>query len=105
MPTEGRQIDDGPREHFIECPECGALIDMRDLRQVLVHERQHTGTQLGTQNTPPATVRGAVTAIRLSPEMLRSVDAWAKKRDIGRSEAIRRLIALALRSQSSSSLT
>ena len=39
--TEGRQIDDGPREHFIECAECGALIDMRDLAEVLSHKLKH----------------------------------------------------------------
>ena len=26
-------------EHFIRCPPCGGLIDMRDLGQVLEHER------------------------------------------------------------------
>jgi hypothetical protein len=25
-------------EHFLECPECGGWIDMRDLGQVLEHE-------------------------------------------------------------------
>ena len=25
-------------EHFIRCPTCGALVDMRDLAQVLKHD-------------------------------------------------------------------
>jgi hypothetical protein len=36
----GRDVDDPawPEiEHFANCPHCGALIDLRDLRQVLDH--------------------------------------------------------------------
>jgi hypothetical protein len=28
----------GEAEYFIRCPDCGGLIDMRDLGQVLEHE-------------------------------------------------------------------
>jgi len=46
----------------------------------------------------PATGRDPVTAIRLSPDLRETVDAWAaKQKDApGRSEAIRRLIELGL---------
>ena len=27
-----------PKEHQLECPVCGQIIDMRDLSQVLAHE-------------------------------------------------------------------
>ena len=27
----------GELEHYLRCPECGELFDMRDLRQVLEH--------------------------------------------------------------------
>jgi hypothetical protein len=42
---EGWLADDGPRAHFIQCLECGAVVDMRDLGQVLAHEQQHAGTR------------------------------------------------------------
>ena|SRR5437016_5968985 len=46
----------------------------------------------------PATGQDPVTAIRLSKEMRAAVDAWAAAQDdeLGRSEAIRRLIELGL---------
>jgi hypothetical protein len=46
----------------------------------------------------PATGRDPVTAIRLSPELRATVDAWAGKQDDkpGRSEAIRRLVEIGL---------
>ena len=46
----------------------------------------------------PATGRDPVTAIRLSPNLRQTVDAWAaKQKDApGRSEAIRRLVELGL---------
>jgi hypothetical protein len=46
----------------------------------------------------PATGRDPVTAIRLSPELRATVDAWAAKQDDapGRSEAIRRLVEIGL---------
>jgi hypothetical protein len=46
----------------------------------------------------PATGRDPVTAIRLSKELRETVDKWASKQDDqpGRSEAIRRLVALGL---------
>lgn len=28
-----------PSQHFVNCPDCGGLFDLRDLRQVLKHER------------------------------------------------------------------
>ena len=37
----GQQIDDGPREHLIEYPRCGEMIDMRDLADVFAHEQPH----------------------------------------------------------------
>jgi hypothetical protein len=47
----------------------------------------------------PATGRDPVTAIRLSPEMREEIDAWAAKQEDRppRSEAIRRMIELALK--------
>jgi Arc/MetJ-type ribon-helix-helix transcriptional regulator len=47
----------------------------------------------------PATGRDPVTAIRLSPEMRAEIDAWAAKQEDRppRSEAIRRMIELALK--------
>ncbi|MGY4499175.1 Arc/MetJ-type ribon-helix-helix transcriptional regulator [Bradyrhizobium sp. GM24.11] len=46
----------------------------------------------------PATGRDPVTAIRLSPELRATVDAWGEKQgdNPGRSEAIRRLVELGL---------
>jgi hypothetical protein len=46
----------------------------------------------------PATGQDPVTAIRLSAEMREAVDKWAAKQDdeLGRSEAIRRLVELGL---------
>src|ERR1700751_2496828 len=46
----------------------------------------------------PATGRDPVTAIRLSPTLRNSIDQWAKRQDDkpARSEAIRRLVELAL---------
>jgi hypothetical protein len=46
----------------------------------------------------PATGQDPVTAIRLSKEMRAAVDAWAAAQDdeLGRSEAIRRLVELGL---------
>jgi hypothetical protein len=48
----------------------------------------------------PATGQDPVTAIRLPAQMRESVDAWAAKQadEPGRSEAIRRLVELGLRS-------
>ncbi len=47
----------------------------------------------------PATGRDPVTAIRLSPEMRETVDAWASRQPDtpSRSEAIRRLVELGLK--------
>jgi hypothetical protein len=45
----GHQIDDGPREHFIECSECGERLDMRDMGEVLRHDCR------GTEDAPPLT--------------------------------------------------
>ena len=49
----------------------------------------------------PRTGRDPVTAIRLSKEMRANVDAWAKQQDDapGRSEAIRRLVELGLKTK------
>jgi len=49
----------------------------------------------------PATGRDPVTAIRLSKEMRAAVDAWASAQDDepGRSEAIRRLVELGLKTK------
>jgi hypothetical protein len=49
----------------------------------------------------PATGRDPVTAIRLSTELRQNVDIWAaKQRDLpGRSEAIRRLVEIALKAR------
>ena len=49
----------------------------------------------------PATGRDPVTAIRLSQDMRGAVDKWAAKQDDapGRSEAIRRLVELGLKSK------
>src|ERR1700754_3412231 len=34
----GEQIDDGQREHLMECPGCGERFDMRNLGEVLEHD-------------------------------------------------------------------
>jgi hypothetical protein len=49
----------------------------------------------------PATGRDPVRAIRLSDEFLAKVDSWAGKQDdqLGRSEAIRRLVELGLKAK------
>ncbi|RXG96359.1 hypothetical protein EAS62_12265 [Bradyrhizobium zhanjiangense] len=49
----------------------------------------------------PATGRDPVTAIRLSPDLRATVDAWAAKQadTPGRSEAIRRLVELGLKAK------
>jgi len=47
----------------------------------------------------PATGQDPVTAIRLSKEMRAAVGAWAETHDLGRSEAIRRLVELGLKSK------
>jgi hypothetical protein len=49
----------------------------------------------------PATGRDPVTAIRLSEELRANVDAWAamQEDEIGRSEAIRRLVELRLKAK------
>jgi len=47
----------------------------------------------------PATGQDPVTAIRLSNEMRAAVGAWAEAHDLGRSEAIRRLVELGLKSK------
>jgi hypothetical protein len=36
------------REHFINCAVCGRWIDMRDLGEVLAHERACEGTPVRT---------------------------------------------------------
>jgi hypothetical protein len=50
----------------------------------------------------PATGQDPVTAIRLSPEMRETVDAWAARQPDkpSRSEAIRRLVEMALKAKS-----
>lgn len=30
-------------EHFMKCPVCGAMFDMRDIGQVLEHDGEHEG--------------------------------------------------------------
>jgi hypothetical protein len=49
----------------------------------------------------PATGQDPVTAIRLSKELRETVDAWAASQDDkpGRSEAIRRLVDMALKAK------
>jgi hypothetical protein len=49
----------------------------------------------------PATGQDPVTAIRLSPQLRESVDAWAARQSDapGRSEAIRRLVEIALKAK------
>jgi hypothetical protein len=49
----------------------------------------------------PATGQDPVTAIRLSAEMRQALDSWAADQDDqpGRSEAIRRLVALGLKAK------
>jgi hypothetical protein len=45
----------------------------------------------------PATGRDPVSAVRLPVELTSSVDAWAAKNEVSRSEAIRRLVELGLK--------
>lgn len=49
----------------------------------------------------PATGRDPVTAIRLSEELRANIDAWAavQEDELGRSEAIRRLVELGLKAK------
>jgi metal-responsive CopG/Arc/MetJ family transcriptional regulator len=46
---------------------------------------------------PPTGAALPVTAVRLAPELLATVDKWAKKAETNRSEAIRRLVELGLK--------
>jgi metal-responsive CopG/Arc/MetJ family transcriptional regulator len=48
----------------------------------------------------PATGRDPVTAIRLAPELVKEIDAWALSHGVSRSEAIRSLVENALAAQS-----
>jgi hypothetical protein len=50
----------------------------------------------------PATGRDPVRAMRLSDDFVAKVDAWAAKQDgqLGRTEAIRRLVELGLKAKS-----
>jgi hypothetical protein len=36
-PVTGRPIDTEEAEHFMQCPVCGGLIDLRDLAIVMAH--------------------------------------------------------------------
>jgi hypothetical protein len=45
----------------------------------------------------PATGRDPVRAIRLSDEFIAKVERWAESNNVGRSEAIRRLVELGLK--------
>jgi Arc/MetJ-type ribon-helix-helix transcriptional regulator len=47
----------------------------------------------------PATGRDTLISARLPDEMIANLDAWAKSNDTSRSEAIRRLVELGLRSK------
>lgn len=51
----GAQVDE--REHFLECPTCGHMIDVRDLAEVLEHagphERYTAATKTGEKPPPP----------------------------------------------------
>jgi hypothetical protein len=49
----------------------------------------------------PATGRDPVRTMRLSDEFIAKVDAWAEKQDdqLGRTEAIRRLVELGLKAK------
>jgi hypothetical protein len=47
----------------------------------------------------PATGKDPVRTMRLSDEFIAAVDVWAEAHDIGRSEAIRRLVELGLKSK------
>ena len=44
----------------------------------------------------PATGRDPLIGVRLPPDMIQAIDAWATARAVNRSEAVRRLIAAAL---------
>ena len=84
-------------------------IGINDYR-VLLEGRQRIGRiRLAEERIPPvwlwavtirpATGQDPVTAIRLSKEMRAAVGAWAEAHDLGRSEAIRRLVELGLKSK------
>jgi hypothetical protein len=45
----------------------------------------------------PATGKDPVRTVRLSDEFMAMVEAWAQAHDVGRSEAIRRLVELGLK--------
>jgi metal-responsive CopG/Arc/MetJ family transcriptional regulator len=50
---------------------------------------------------PPPTGKGTLVGVRLQPDLLTPIDAWAAAQDDepGRSEAIRRLIELGLKAK------
>lgn len=51
----GRDADGEARsemEHFGNCPQCGALVDMRDLKQVIEHVHDRWDEII--EETPPA---------------------------------------------------
>ena len=50
----------------------------------------------GNKRGRPATGQDPVTAIRHPPEMTAGIDAWAEKRGVSRSQAIRQMVELAL---------
>jgi hypothetical protein len=53
MTRPGREIDGDAKtelDHFGNCPVCGALIDMRDLAQVMAHSHGQDAEEL---DAPP----------------------------------------------------
>ena len=60
--------------------------------------RQTVLTQKRKKRGPPATGKGTLVGVRLQPELLAALDEWAVARNLGlgRPEAIRRLLEIAL---------
>ena len=60
--------------------------------------RQTVLTQKRTKRGPPPTGKGTLVGVRLQPELLAALDDWAASRNdgLGRPEAIRRLLKVAL---------
>jgi hypothetical protein len=60
--------------------------------------RQTVLTQKRKKRGPPATGKGTLVGVRLQPDLLTALDEWAAARNhgLGRPEAIRQLLAIAL---------
>jgi hypothetical protein len=58
-------------------------------------KKKHGGKRPKAGRRP--TARDPVSPVRFRPEVTKAIDKWAKHHDIGRSDAIRRLVRLGLK--------